>query len=144
MKTKLAILAFLFTLLGAVTLSQVVAAQTKNQVNPITPPITVPILYPVSGNVTYRFINFLPEFFKEILPAAGVIIEAINIETDEVTSVKTDNDGNFQLDLASGVYVITASDQDGTFFSPPEYEIEVSDKVSGIDFEGLIFIDSPS
>ena len=118
---------------------------------PISSPITAPILTPtpiptpkpipvtshyIMGQVNYVVFNFAGFGWKST-PAQDVLIEARNVQTGQLFTVKTDRTGRYSLKLKDGFYKITVSDKYGSqFFNPISYVL-VNRDINWLNFMGI-------
>lgn len=149
MKLKAIFASIAFTILTAITLSQVIGVSAQSVVQkPLTSPVTSPSPTPtitptpspitafsfvVGGRVEYRFLNLLGKVIN-ILPAKNITVKAINKATDKVKTVKTNGQGNYSITLEKGTYKIQAIDVNNTLFTPNNLTIKVLSNIKGLDF----------
>ena len=137
MKIKILLLSIIFTVLTAITLSQVVGVNAQNiDQRLITSPVTSPITSPsfaVGGRVQYRLLNFLGKL-ANILPAKNITVKATNTITKEVKTVKTNAQGHYSINLQKGTYKIQAIDVNNTLFMPKNLTVKLLSNVKGLNF----------
>jgi hypothetical protein len=162
MKVKVAVSTALFLFLGYFSVLQfaekVLAARVSFEGTPISYPITAPITSPITPTLTPTIIPTMTPVPTQVpvasfkltgkvtftsrgrkVSAAGVTIKAINTQTREKLTAKTDKNGRYLLNVKKGKYQIEAEDKRAMFIVPRfHFETVKNKNISGVDFMGFL------
>lgn len=137
---------FLLSLVLVVVLSLPIFSQVSRvsaQEAPITSSITNPItFFNLTGTITYKRLGF---FFRNvtnrILPADNVKVTVTGFfDKSQRFQTTTDANGNYSINLPTGLYTIKTNGGRTNFFSPPLRVMRVkTNATSTANFQGFLF-----
>lgn len=168
-KIKLILATILLTFLGGLTLMQANSVNANVSTlggGPITGPITSPLPTPtpVPNPISYFLIKgkVTLQIGKVKNPAVGAIVEALNMDTQEVSQGTTDAEGQYRISVKNGNYKVSpvsecVRTQGGplacvltnagwaTWLFTPEYRKVYVDgqNESGVSFKGELSVTNP-
>lgn len=118
-------------------------ASVSAQMAPLTAPITAPIsAFNISGEVTYKRLGRLMQNMQRFVPAEGVLVTIVNFfDRSKTYQTSTDENGEYKVQVPTGLYQVSVQDDGGTFFVPPLRVVRINNDTTKrtADFEGLIF-----
>lgn len=117
-------------------------ASVSAQMAPLTSPITAPIsAFNISGKVTYKRLGRLMQNMQRFMPAENVMVTIVNFfDRSKQYQTATDANGEYKVQVPTGMYQVMVSDEDHTFFVPPLRIVNIKNQQQKTaNFEGLIF-----